>query len=180
MYRASALSMSLTDAAPQARLHLTFSRIKAKEAASPLWSLRDRSQVTAAPFSVLSPHLSENTSTFTPIASSSSVPAIADILKKSALRSSYSPRFADEVTLSKEHSLHHLKYMIKHVSKYRLESADNHFPVSISVSVTDTLHVSHICCYSTTSLGAKHSRIHHLNLHRESDLHGRAAKAEDQ
>lgn len=128
VYRVSALSMSLTDAAPQARLHLTFSRIKAKEAASPLWSLRDRSQVTAAPFSVLSPHLSENASTFTPTTSSSSVPAIADILEKSAFKSSYSPRFADEVTLSEEHSLHYLKYMIKHVSKYRLESADHHFP----------------------------------------------------
>lgn len=124
----SALSMSLTDAAPQTRLHLTSSRAKAKEAASPLWFLHDGSQVTAAPLSVLSPHLPENASTFAPTTSSSGVPAVAGILEKSAFQSSYSARFPDEVTLSEEHSLHHLTHMIKHVSKYRLVSAGHHFP----------------------------------------------------
>ena len=64
MYRVSALSMSLTDAAPETQLHLTSSRAKGKEAPSLRWFLRDRSQFTAAPLSVLSPHLPENASTF--------------------------------------------------------------------------------------------------------------------
>mgnify|MGYP003310142858 CR=1 FL=1 len=43
VYRVSALSISHTDAALQTRLRLTSRRAKAKEAASPLWFIRDRS-----------------------------------------------------------------------------------------------------------------------------------------